>query len=90
MLDDILNSSVFTLIAGVAVAVVVIALQPDPRIESAADHSPARTSALAATGPRQPLAASANASPPVVQLPTVIVTGHRIQPSEVVSVGDTN
>jgi hypothetical protein len=90
VLDDILNSSVFTLIAAVAVAVTAIALQPDPHVESGAGRNLVGPSTVAATGPRQPTAAASNTSQSVVQPPTVVVTGRRLQPSEVVSVAATD
>jgi len=61
MLDDILSSSVFTLIAvGFAAAAVV--------------HVPGQS--------REPVQVAA--APVVVQLPKVVVTGHRLPPAQTV------
>jgi len=90
LLDDILNSSVFTLVAAVAVAVTAIALQPSPRVESGAVRNLVGTSAPTVAAPRQPLAAAEDPSPPVLQLPKVVVTGCRLAPSEMESMAQTN
>ena len=39
MLDNILNSSVLVLFAGVFMAIATIAVQPEPRVESASDRN---------------------------------------------------
>jgi hypothetical protein len=93
VLDDVLNSCVFSLIAAVAVAVTAIGLHPNLRVEAGAARNLVGLSTLAVTamkGVRQPLDAAANASHPVGQLPTVVVTGRRLQSAEVVSLTAAN
>ena len=89
VLDNILNSTLLTLIVAVATAVIATVLQPDPRA-GGGGHNPAGISVREVTGPRPPLAADTDTSTPVVQLPKVVVTGHQRQPSEAVSVAATN
>ena len=66
MLDDVFNSSIFTLVVAVAAAAMII------RHADVAD-APAPTVALAAAA----APAASTPAPLVVQLPTVVVTGRR-------------
>jgi hypothetical protein len=67
MLDDILSSSVFTLIAVGFVAVAATTPTPSLRVEVAQ---------------AKPLPVAAGTTPPVVQLPRVVVTAHRLAPEQ--------
>ena len=81
MLDDILTSSVFTLIAAGVVAVAAASLHPSANVASGADTGRA---AATVNEPSQPMAAIAETPPTVVRLPSVLVTGRRAQPSDAV------
>jgi hypothetical protein len=83
VLDNVLNSALFTLIGGLGVAVGAIALQPSPRAESGAVRAVMKPSASAVEAGRSSADAANPSSPPVVRLPTVVVTGRRNAPSEI-------
>jgi len=87
VLDDILTSSVFTLIAAGIVAVVVVSLQTTPPVESDMTRDLAASPATASS---EPMADIADRSPVVVQLPTVVVTGHRVRPSDAEQLADVH
>ena len=79
MLDDILISSVFALTAAGVIGVAAVSLQPFVKDQSPSAGEVA-TTAVAAPGETKP--ALDTHAPVVVQLPTVVITAHRRQPSD--------